>query len=88
MISIQDEFSALTQVIIGLGSPYQRDKNQAATEMQQFPLVPDTARKKDVLALSYPTEEILLREYAEFTAVLEKYGVEVLLADAQAASQM
>ena len=85
LISIQDEFSALTQVIIGLGSPYQQDKRQAAIEMAQFPLVPDTARKPEVLALTYPTEEILTGEYTDYVNTLEKYGVEVLFADPEAA---
>lgn len=85
MISIQDEFSTLTQVIIGRGSPYQQDKRQVAAEMRQFPLVPDTARKAEVLALAYPTEEILKREYADYVRTLESYGVEVLLADPKAA---
>jgi len=85
VISIQDEFSPLTRVIIGLGSPYQRDKRQVAAEMQQFPLVPETARKEEVLALTYPTEEILTAEYAGYIGMLEKYGVEVLLADPRAA---
>ncbi len=85
MISIQDEFSTLRQVIIGLGSPYQRNKEQVAAEMGEFPLVPDTARKAEVLALTYPTEALLIEEYKSYVATLEKYGVEVLLADAAAA---
>lgn len=82
---IEDEFSPLRRVVIGLGSPYQRDKSQVAAEMAQFPLVPDTARRAEVLALTYPTEEILLGEYRDYVAALEKYGVEVLLADPEAA---
>lgn len=85
MLAIEDEFSKLQRVIIGLGSPYQRDKARVAAEMQEFPLVPDTARKTEVLALTYPTEKILQFEYAGYAATLEKYGVEVLLADATAA---
>ncbi len=48
-------------------------------------IVPDTDRRQEVLALSYPTEEILLGEYTEYIAVLEKHGIEVLLADTAAA---
>ncbi|MFT5221261.1 MAG: N-dimethylarginine dimethylaminohydrolase [Gammaproteobacteria bacterium] len=36
-------------------------------------------------ALTYPTEAILLREYADYIATLEKLGVEVLFADPEAA---
>ncbi len=85
MLAIEDEYSKLRQVIIGLGSPYQRDKARVAAEMLEFPLVPDTARKDEVLALTYPTEEILQREYAGYVATLEKYAVDVLLADPAAA---
>lgn len=85
MISVTDEFSTLKRVIIGLGSPYQRNKAQVAAEMQEFPLVPDTARKAEVLALTYPTEAILQREYANYVGLLEKHGVEVLLPDPEAA---
>jgi N-dimethylarginine dimethylaminohydrolase len=84
-VSISDEFSRLRQVIIGRGSPYQRDKAQVAREMAEFPLLPDTERREAVLALDYPTEEILLREYARYVGALEKYGVEVLRANPQAA---
>lgn len=84
-ISVKDEFSNLKRVIIGLGSPYQRDKGQVAVEMQEFPLVPDTDRRAEVLALTYPTEAQLQREYEDYTSTLEKYDVEVLLADPQAA---
>ena len=80
-ISIENEFSTLRRVIIGLGSPYQTDKEQVASEMAEFPFVPNTDRKPEVLALTYPTEEILLPEYADYVAALEKYGVEVLRAD-------
>ena len=85
MLSIDDEFSNLRQVIIGLGSPYQRDKARVAAEMAEFPLVPDTARKAEVLALTYPTEKILQDEYADFAATLEKHGVDVLRPDPRAA---
>jgi len=84
-VSVHDEYSKLVSVIIGLGSPYQPDKAQVAGEMHEFPFLPDTARRAEVLALTYPTEIILKREYANFVAVLEKYGVEVLYADASAA---
>jgi N-dimethylarginine dimethylaminohydrolase len=84
-ISIDDEFSKLRRVIIGLGSPYQTNKEQMASEMSEFPFVPDTDRKPEVLALTYPTEEILLSEYADYVEVLERYGVEVLRADPAAA---
>jgi N-dimethylarginine dimethylaminohydrolase len=80
-ISIDDEFSKLQRVIIGLGVPYQTDKDQVASEMSEFPFVPNTDRKQEVLALTYPTEEILLREYADYVEMLESYGVEVLRAD-------
>lgn len=85
MISIEDEFSPLQRVIVGLGSPYQRDKERTAAEMREFPFVPETDRKAEVLALSYPTEEILQTEYAGYVATLERYGVEVLRADPGAA---
>lgn len=83
--SIQDEFSSLQRVIIGLGSPYQQDKAQVSAEMVEFPFVPDTARKAEVLALTYPTETQLIREYEDYVATLEKHGVEVLLADPESA---
>ncbi len=84
-LSIQNEFSTLKQVIIGQGAPYLRDKEKVAAELQEFPLIPNTAWKEQVLALTYPTEEQLIGEYAAFIAVLEKHGVEVLLADTTAA---
>ena len=84
-ISIKDEFSTLRRVIIGHGSPYQTHKEQVASEMAEFPFVPNTDRKPEVLALTYPTEEILLPEYAGYVDVLESYGVEVLRADPAAA---
>jgi N-dimethylarginine dimethylaminohydrolase len=84
-ISVQDEFSPLKRVIIGLGSPYQRNKEQVASEMQEYPFVPDTDRKHQVLALTYPTESVLVREYADYVAKLEKYGVEVLRCDPELA---
>jgi N-dimethylarginine dimethylaminohydrolase len=84
-LSVNDEFSRLRQVIIGQGTPYQRDKIQVAAEMVEFPFVPDTDRRETVLALTYPTEEILIGEYADYVATLEKHGVEVLLADTAAA---
>ena len=80
-IFIDDEFSKLRRVVIGLGAPYQTDKEQMASEMSEFPFVPNTARKPEVLALTYPTEDILLPEYADYVGVLERYGVEVLRAD-------
>ena len=80
-LSIDDEFSKLRRVVIGLGAPYQTDKEQMASEMSEFPFVPNTARKPEVLALTYPTEDILLPEYADYVGVLERYGVEVLRAD-------
>lgn len=83
--SVDNEFSRLRQVIIGQGSPYQQDKAQVAAEMSEFPFVPATDRREEVLALTYPTEEILLGEYADYIAVLEKHDVEVLLADTEAA---
>ena len=80
-ISIQDEFSTLKKVIIGLGTPYQQNKEQVANEIAEFPLVPNTARKQEVLALTYPTESILIPEYEDYIATLEKYSVDVLRAD-------
>ena len=84
-ISINDEFSILKRVIIGCGSPYQSDKTLVAAEMAEFPFIPNTDRKQEVLALTYPSEAILRREYAKYIATLEKYDVEVLLADPTAA---
>jgi len=84
-ILIKDEFSPLKKVIIGLGAPYQQNKEQVANEMAEFPLVPNTSRKDEVLALTYPTEEILNSEYVNYVATLEKYGVEVLRADPEVA---
>lgn len=84
-LGINDETAPLRRVIVGLGTPYQRDKHQVASEMQEFPLVPETDRKDEVLALAYPDETLLIREYADFVAVLEKHAVEVLRADPDAA---
>ena len=84
-LSIDNEFSRLRQIIIGQGSPYQQDKAQVAAEMSDFPFVPATDRREEVLALTYPDEEILLGEYADYIAALEKHGIEVLLADTAAA---
>ncbi len=85
MLSIRDEFSNLREVVVGLGAPYQRDKSRVAAEMAEFPLLPETERKAEVLALTYPTEAQLEREYADFVEVLEKHGAEVLRPDAGAA---
>ncbi len=84
-LSIHDEFSSLQRVIIGLGAPYLRDKTKVSAEINEFPFIPDTARKAEVLALTYPTEADLLQEYAGYVATLEKHGVEVLFADPEAA---
>lgn len=84
-LSINDEYGDLQSVIIGRGAPYQRDKAQVAAEMLQFPLLPDTARRAEVLALTYPEEPQLVAEYAGYVEVLERYGVEVLFADPEAA---
>ena len=84
-VSVNNEFSRLEQVIIGLGSPYLRDKEQVAREMAEFPLLPNTARKQEVLALTYPSEAILLAEYSAYVATLEKYGVKVLHANPEIA---
>jgi len=84
-IAIQNEFSPLKKVIIGLGAPYQQNKEQVANEMLEFPLVPNTARREEVLALTYPTENILIQEYVDYVATLEKNGVEVLFADPEVA---
>lgn len=84
-VSISDEFSYLKRVIIGCGSPYQSDKTLVANEISEFPFIPNTDRREEVLALSYPTETILQHEYDGYIATLEKYGVEVLLADPTAA---
>ena len=84
-LRIHDETAPLRQVIIGLGAPYQRDKKRIGAEMQEFPLVPETDRKDAVLALTYPDETLLIREYADFVAVLENHAVEVLRADPEAA---
>ena len=84
-ISIHDEFSSLQRVIIGLGAPYLRDKDKVSAEITEFPFIPDTARKAEVLALTYPTEANLLQEYIGYVAALKKHGVEVLFADPEAA---
>jgi N-dimethylarginine dimethylaminohydrolase len=84
-VRVDNEFAALERVVIGLGAPYQRDKAQVAREMAEFPLLPNTARKAEVLALDYPDEELLLKEYGDYVGVLAKYGVEVLRADPRAA---
>ncbi len=84
-LNSQDEYSRLRRVIIGLGAPYQRDKQRIAAEMREFPLVPDTDRRAEVLALAYPDEALLLGEYADFVDRLEQYGVDVLRPDPQAA---
>jgi N-dimethylarginine dimethylaminohydrolase len=84
-LSISDEFSRLKQVIIGQGSPYLQDKAQVAAEMSEFPFIPQTDRRDEVLALSYPTEKILIREYADYIDRLDKHNVDVLLADCTAA---
>ncbi|MEM7563100.1 MAG: arginine deiminase family protein, partial [Pseudomonadota bacterium] len=84
-LCINDESTRLNQVIIGLGAPYQRDKEKVAAEMSEFPLVPDTDRKSEVLALTYPEETDLINEYADYVKTLRKYDVEVLLADPEAA---
>jgi N-dimethylarginine dimethylaminohydrolase len=84
-VSVNDEFSRLERVIIGLGAPYLRDRKRVAGEMAEFPQVPNTERRQEVLALSYPSEAILLEEYRAYVATLEKYGVEVLRADPLAA---
>jgi N-dimethylarginine dimethylaminohydrolase len=84
-ISIQNEFSNLQRVIVGLGAPYLRDKGKVSAEIMEFPFIPDTARKAEVLALTYPTEADLLQEYAGYVATLEKHGVEVLFADPEVA---
>lgn len=85
MISIEDEFSSLQSVIIGLGAPYQQDKQRVSAELREFPQLPDTARKAEVLELTYPTEDLLRGEYADFVGKLESRGVEVLRADPAAA---
>jgi N-dimethylarginine dimethylaminohydrolase len=85
VLCIQDEYSRLQRVIVGLGSPYQRDRERMLAELADFPFVPETARKAEVLDLAYPSEAILQREYADYVALLEKYGVEILRADPGAA---
>ena len=84
-LCIPNEFASLKKVIIGLGSPYQRDKQRVASEMQEFPFVPNTARKEEVLALTYPSEDLLIKEYVAYVSALEKYGVEVVRPDPEAA---
>jgi N-dimethylarginine dimethylaminohydrolase len=85
LIRVEDEFSRLRRVIVGLGAPYQRDKQRTAIEMRDFPMLPETDRKAEVIALHYPTEDVLQTEYAGYVATLERYGVEVLHADPGAA---
>ena len=84
-VSVDNEFSRLKTVIIGLGSPYQRNKTHVASQMNEFPQVPDTDLKKQVLEMTYPTEDLLIPEYRAFVALLEKYGVNVLRANPEAA---
>lgn len=84
-ISIFDEFSELKKVIVGLGTPYLQNKEQVANEINQFPLIPNTDRKADVLSLRYPTEDQLIEEYDTYVSTLEKYDIEVLFADPAAA---
>ncbi|MCP4335181.1 MAG: hypothetical protein GY785_21205 [Gammaproteobacteria bacterium] len=75
-LSVGNEFSRLRQVIIGQGSPYQLDKAQVAAEMSEFPFVPATDRREEVLTLTYPDEEILLGEYADYIAALSRFKLE------------
>ncbi|MEM7335579.1 MAG: arginine deiminase family protein, partial [Chloroflexota bacterium] len=84
-LSINDEYSPLKKIVIGLGTPYQRDKTRVAQEMADFPMVPDTAWKEQVLALAYPTETQLIQEYNDFVSALMKHGVEVLFPNPEAA---
>lgn len=79
--SINDEFSPLVRTIVGLAAPYQQNREQVRSEIVEFPFIPDTDKKKAVLALTYPSEEILIPEYRDYVAVLQRYGVEVLYAD-------
>lgn len=84
-VSISNEFSELKKVIVGLGEPYLQNKEQVANELNQFPLIPNTDRKADVLLLDYPTEDQLIDEYKDYVATLKKYDIEVLFADPTAA---
>ena len=85
MIAVNNEFSTLRKVILGLGTPYQRDKSQVADEMNDFPFVPDTDKRDQVLSLKYPTEKQLVQEYIDYVSILERCGVEVVRADVNAA---
>ena len=84
-LSIDDEYSDLKSVIIGRGTPYQRDKSKAAREITQFPQVPDTPRRNEVMALTYPTEADLIAEYDGYVSRLRQYDIEVLFANPEAA---
>ncbi|MBX2869794.1 MAG: hypothetical protein KTR18_14035 [Acidiferrobacterales bacterium] len=84
-IHISNEFSRLKKIIIGCGSPYQRDKEKVAREMHQFPLIPQTAWREQVLALSYPPEEQLIQEFKNYVEILQRNQILVLRPDTQAA---
>ena len=85
MFSVNSEFAALKLVIIGIGAPYQPDKTLAGSNLAEYPFIPDTDRKAEVLALEYPTEALLLEEFKGFATILTNHGVEVLFADPGAA---
>lgn len=85
MLNIHDEHAPLEKVIVGLGTPYQRDKEKVAAEMAEFPFLPNTSMREEILALTYPTEDLLTREFADYVATLKKHGVDVLRADPGAA---
>ena len=55
--------------------------SRSQNEISEYPFIPDTVKKEEVLAQTYPTESILIQEYRDYVATLEKYDVEVLFAD-------
>lgn len=74
---IENEFAPLISVIIGLGEPYQEDKNAVLQAMGEYSQLPKTEHYEAVLRAEYPTADQLKREFAAFVAVLHRYGVQV-----------
>ncbi len=85
VLNVIDEHAILNRVIVGLGAPYQRDKDKVAGEMQEFPFLPNTEWREQILRLEYPTEQGLIAEFDAYVTALERHGVEVLRADPAAA---
>ncbi len=85
MFNVNNECSTLKQVIVGLGAPYHPDKMLAAGHQSEYTFIPETDRKQAVLALEYPDEALLLKEFRGFVAILRQFHVEVLFANPGAA---